>query len=283
MRDLKHATRRPATEIKPVGKNRAKQAKKERKPLNIRRHLKRAGSVLGKIALAGLIAVAGYQLYHRVARIVLFKLDTIEVTRNQRIDRRDIIALANVKVGDDLIRLNLRKIGECIEKEPWVESVRIKRYFPHTLAIQVCEREPAAIVNIGHLAYLDAKGNVFKPLNEGDSLNYPVITGIADEDFTRDVSGTKRALAEALKLVDLLRQGKTFRLDDISELHYDKGFGFTLFTTEGGIPIRLGTSDYPQKLGRLARIYKELQPQILTLEYIDLNYSDKIIVKKAIG
>ena len=283
MKDFKHATRRPTRVVKPVVKNRVKQAKKERKPLNIRRHLKRAGKFFGSVALLALLGFAGYRAYHLVSRIILFKLDTIEVTRNRRIDRREIIALANVRTGDDLIKLNLRRIGEQLEKNPWIETVRVKRYFPHTLAIEVAEREPVAVINIGYLAYLDTKGTVFKPLNEGDSLNYPIITGISEDDFTRDPSGTRRALTEIIGLIALLKRGEVFRLDDVSELHYDKGFGFTLFTTLGGIPVRLGTDGYPEKLARLARIYLELQPQMSTLEYIDLNYTDKIIVKKVIG
>jgi cell division protein FtsQ len=283
MRDLKHATRKPTKVVKPVGINRVKQTKKERKPLNIRRHLKRAGKFFAGVALVALIGFAGYHVYCAVSRIVLFKLDTIEVTHNRRIDRREIIALANVRAGDDLIRLNLRLIGEQLEKNPWIESVRVRRYFPHTLAIEVAEREPVAVINVGYLAYLDTKGTVFKPLNEGDSLNFPIITGITEEDFTRDPTETRRELQETVGLIALLKQGQIFRLDDVSELHYDKGFGFTLFTTQGGIPVRLGTDGYPEKLARLARIFTELQPQMLTLEYIDLNYSDKIIVKKVLG
>ena len=283
MRDLKHATRRPTRVVKPVGKNRVKQAKKERKPLNIRRHLKRAGKFFGGLALLALLGFAGYHGYHLVSRIVLFKLDTIEVTHNRRIDRREIITLANVSPGDDLIHLNPRRIGEQLEKNPWIESVRVKRYFPHTLAIEVTEREPVAVINVGYLAYLDTKGTVFKPLNEGDSLNYPIITGITEDDFARDPTGIKRALTETVGLIALLKQGEVFRLEDVSELHYDKGFGFTLFTTQGGIPVRLGTDGYPEKLARLARIFKEIQPQMMTLEYIDLNYTDKIIIKKVIG
>ena len=283
MRDLKHATRRPTRVVKPVGKNRVKQAKKERKPLNIRRHLKRAGKFFGGLALLALLGFAGYHGYHLVSRIVLFKLDTIEVTHNRRIDRREIITLANVSPGDDLIHINPRRIGEQLEKNPWIESVRVKRYFPHTLAIEVTEREPVAVINLGYLAYLDTKGTVFKPLNEGDSLNYPIITGITEDDFARDPTGIKRALTETVGLIALLKQGEVFRLEDVSELHYDKGFGFTLFTTQGGIPVRLGTDGYPEKLARLARIFKEIQPQMMTLEYIDLNYTDKIIIKKVIG
>ena len=280
MKDLKYATRKPTRPVKPVGQNRVRQPKKERRPLNFRRHLKRAGRILGGVALMALVAYAGYWSYQGISRIVLFKLETIEVTHNQRLDRREIMALAGVRQGDDMIRLNLRRIGEQLEKNPWIKSVRVKRYFPHTLAIEVAEREPVAVINVGYLAYLDTRGEVFKPLNEGDSLNYPIVTGLTEDDLLRDPAGSKEGLKRAVGLIALLKQSPVFRLEDVSELHYDRGFGFTLFTTQGGVPVRLGADGYPEKLERLARIFKDLQPQMLTLEYIDLNYNDKIIVKK---
>jgi cell division protein FtsQ len=79
----------------------------------------------------------------------------------------------------------------------------------------------------------------------------------------------------------MLKGGQGLPLADISEIHYDKGYGFTLFTMSGGVPVKLGNSQFGEKLARLSRIYRELQAQLPTLEYIDLDYGDKIIVKKA--
>lgn len=282
MKDLKYTSRRPTRPVKQVV-NRAKQPKKHRKPLNIRRHLKWAGKILVGAALLAGIGYGGYQLSHIVSRIVFFRLDTIEVTNSRRFTRQEVLALAGLKEGNDLLRINLRRVGEQIEKNPWVDTVKVRRYYPHTLAIEITERQPVAVVNVGFLAYLDTKGDVFKPINEGDSLDFPIITGIAEEDISRDPTGSREALVGAVSLIALLKQGGGFRLEDVSELHYDKGFGFTLFTAQGGVPIRLGTDGYPGKLARLARIYKDIQPQILGLEYIDLNYNDKIIVKKVFG
>ncbi len=42
----------------------------------------------------------------------------------------------------------------------------------------------------------------------------------------------------------------------------------------------MGNDAFDEKLNRLARIYQDLQPQMANLIYIDLDYSDKIIVKK---
>jgi cell division septal protein FtsQ len=134
---------------------------------------------------------------------------------------------------------------------------------------------------MGYLYYLDGKGEIFKPLQEGDSLDFPVITGLSEDDILRDPAGSRETLKVMLGLLDLLRKNKGgITVADVSELHYDKGFGYTLFTVNRGLPIRLGMGGFNEKLGRLSRVYTDLQPQITGLEYIDLDYSDRIVVKK---
>ena len=179
-----------------------------------------------------------------------------------------------------MLGLRLRRIGEQLAKNPWVEKVRVRRFFPHTLAIEVVEREPAAVVNMGYLYYLDRNGEVFKPLNEGDRLDYPVLTGMTEEDMGKDPAGSREVLKRVLGLIALIEKGDTVRLEDVSEIHYDKGYGFTLFTAHGGVPVKLGNGAFDEKLARLARIYRDLLAQSPAPVYIDLDYNDRIIVKK---
>ncbi|HTY20134.1 MAG TPA: cell division protein FtsQ/DivIB [Geobacteraceae bacterium] len=266
---------------KKIGSGVRNRMKKQRKPLNYRGFFKKAARVAGGITLVSLAVVISHELYGVVVHTTFLRLDRIEVNPLKRLKQEDAVALAGVKPGDDMLSLKLNRVGEQLMKNPWVEKVRVRRYFPHTLSIEIAEREPVAIINMGYLYYVDKKGEVFKPLNEGDSLNYPVLTGINEEDLVKDPNNSKDALKGALGLIEMLQGGRGVALADISEIHYDKGYGYTLFTMNGGVPVKLGNSGFGEKLTRLARIYKELQAQLPTLEYIDLDYSDKIIVKKA--
>jgi cell division septal protein FtsQ len=261
-----------------VARNRLK---KQRKPINYRGFFKKAARLAGILIAIALVVVIGSELYGVLAHTTFLRLDRIEVNTLRRLNREAVIALSGVKPGDDMLTMKLSRVGEQLMKNPWAEKVKVRRYFPHTIAIEIVEREPAAIVNMGYLYYLDKKGEVFKPLNEGDLLDYPVLTGITEEDVGRDPAGSRQALKGALALIDLLKGGNVLAMNDISEIHYDKGYGFTLFTVRGGVPIKLGNSGFGEKLARLARIYGDLQAQLPALQYIDLDYSDKIIVKKA--
>jgi len=266
---------------KKTGSGVRNRMKKQRKFFNFRGFFKKTARVVGVITIVSLAVVLGYELYGVVVRTTFLRLDRIEVNPLKRLKRDDVVALAGVKPGDDMFALRLDRVGEQLMKSPWVEKVKVKRYFPHTLAIEIAERDPVAIINMGYLYYVDKKGEVFKPLNDGDSLDYPVLTGIYEEDMVKDPGSSREALNRALGLMEMLRSGSGPALAEISEIHFDKGYGFTLFTMNGGVPVKLGNTCFVEKLARLSRIYKELQTQLPTLEYIDLDYSDKIIVKKA--
>ena len=53
-----------------------------------------------------------------------------------------------------------------------------------------------------------------------------------------------------------------------------------MFTASGALPVRIGSGDFAAKLERFARIYRELMAQRPSLHYIDLDYSDRIVIKR---
>jgi len=274
MRDL-HA-KKP----RQVPHNRVKKAPKKRKPINWRPMLTWLSRGIGATAICGALGFGGWHLYRTVSGITLLRLETIEVSPMRKLTRSEVLALAGVRPGDSMLGLKLPRMVAQLSKNPWIEQAQVRRYFPHTLSITLAERTPQAVANVGCLYYLDAKGVLFKPLVEGDRLDYPLITGFSEEDLTKDPAGCKEALKSALALIGTLQGGTVFSLQDVSEIHFDKGYGFTLFTMEGGIPVKLGNEGFIEKLARFADIYPELKPQMQALDYIDLDYGDKIIVKK---
>jgi cell division septal protein FtsQ len=263
---------------KPAARNRFK---KQRKKLDIRGLLKKLVRVTSAVVVVSLVVLISFELYEFTGKTTFLSLDRIDVAGINKLTRDEILSAAAVKTGDDLLGMKLVSMGEQLSKNPWVASVRVRRNFPHSLAIDIVERQPVGVVSMGYLYYLDNRGDIFKPLQEGDSLDFPVITGLAEDDLIHDPAGAKETLQVVLSLLEELKKERSgIALADISELHYDKGFGYTLFTMDKGLPIRLGTEDFSEKLDRLAKIYSQLQPQMPGLEYIDLDYSDRIVVKK---
>lgn len=259
----------------------ANKVKVQRKPIEWGKYLRPLGKIALGAAVVSLIFGIVFVAHRAVDATTFFRLRNIEVSSTKRLSHDEILALIGVEAGQDLARMNLKSMGEQLAQNPWVETVRIHRFFPDRLSIIISEREPLAIVNMGFIYYLDKKGNVFKVLNQGDRLDYPVVTGFSEEDMTSNPASTREALKATCELLGILREKGAFILADVSEIHYDKGYGFTLFTASGALPVKIGSGDFTAKLGRLARIYQELMVQRPSLQYIDLDYNDKIVVKKS--
>lgn len=228
---------------------------------------------------AALTVTGGLMLWEVVTDSRFFRVETIRVEQMRRVAADDIRELSDIQPGMNIFSLDLELIGRKIAENPWIADARVERVFPREIVIRVSEHEPMAIANLGCLYYVDRDGTVFKPLGVGDRVDYPVVTGIDRQFLLDQPEEARRLLAEAMSLLQELGGRRIFGLDQISEVHIDPIEGYDLYTLLGGIPVRLGFSDFSSKLDRLERIYTELVPRFAVLQSIDLNVVDRVIVK----
>jgi len=128
---------------------------------NRRRRRRRGGSapVLRVVSLL-LMAVA------IVAALTLFfKVQEIEVTGNVRYTQEEILAVAGIEPGDNLILLDKYGISQRIYTQlPYVTDVSPKRKFPDKLIVEVTETRAAAEVEGGGARWLvSSNGKILEP------------------------------------------------------------------------------------------------------------------------
>jgi cell division protein FtsQ len=208
-----------------------------------------------------------------------FRVDSIRVADNHRVAIEEILDLSDIEMGAHIFELDLAMIGRKIEENPWIAVAAVERVFPREIIIRVKERTPRAIINLGYLYYVDASGAVFKLLDPGDSLDYPVITGLDRRFLLENEAEARRQLVEAAGVLDDLAHREDFNLDQVAELNISQTEGFSLCTYVGGVPIRVGFDHFSAKLDMLEKIYGELKPRLSSLRYIDLNVMDRVIVR----
>lgn len=76
---------------------------------------------------------------------VFFRVETVEVTGNQRYTQEEIIAASGIQMGDNLYALNKVNIGRKIRTRlPYVGELSINRALPSTIRIDVTEWEAVA-------------------------------------------------------------------------------------------------------------------------------------------
>lgn len=232
-----------------------------------------AGATVGAVLL--LFGAGKYLIYDSP----FFRVDAIRVVTSGRIDAQQICDRSEIRRGSSMFDLDLDQIGARIEEDPWIATARVERVFPRNVTVEVTEYEPAAIVNLGCLYYVAADGTVFKPLEMGEKIDYPLLTGIEQKDILERPEEVRQLFAGAVRLSAVLRSRASFDLGKVSEIHIDATEGYDLMTLAGGVPIRIGFDDFEMKLNRLERIYSELEPRLPVTQYIDLTAVDRVIVK----
>ena len=272
MRDLKKNQKKSK-------KARQNRLKKQKKPLNWRKLLHRGLRVGVAVFSAALLLIGGFFVTQLLLASDLFRVDQITVQGNDRLTEQQVEALSDIQININTFSLDLGLIGRKIEENPWVQKADVQRIFPRQVVISLTERTPVAIINLGYLYYLDDQGEVFKVLDAADSLDYPIITGFNyDKAQDHDTEYALKLRQIVALLADLSRRD-LFSLAQVSEIHHEAGGGYSLFTLEGGVKVKLGYDEHSRKLDRLERIYAQLQPKLQMLDYIDLNVEEKVIVR----
>jgi cell division protein FtsQ len=208
-----------------------------------------------------------------------FRVANVEVISQGRIEALTVRKLSGVQTGLSMFDLDLKSIGTRIEKNPWIARAEVERVFPRTVTIKVTEYIPAAIINHGCLYYVAQDGTVFKPLEMGEKINFPLLTGMEQKDILKNREETRVLLAGAIRLAELLQSRKAFNLQKLSEIRIDPLQGYELMTLQGGVPVKIGFDNFEPKLARLERIYTEIESRLSVTQYIDLNSADRVIVK----
>jgi cell division septal protein FtsQ len=204
------------------------------------RALRRSVPALGVTAALTAVGFGLWAGYRFLTTNERFAITAIEITGEQHLTEAQILARLPVRLGDNVFQTDLGEVAAAARALPWVRSAEARRVLPHTIVIDLREHEPAAVVELGELYLVDAKGHPFKraQLEAGDGAGLPVITGLAREVYEAAPEATAQTIVAALGAL------ATWRSDPgrpaIGELHLDTHRALTLRTYEHATAIQLG-------------------------------------------
>ncbi len=186
-----------------------------------------------------------------------FALTEVRVSSLKRLDPQLLVARSGLSLGSSLFTLDLKEAERRVSREPWVASVRVHRELPHTVAIDVVEREVGVAVALGAIYLVDEAGAVFKRARAEEAADLPVVTGMQRDRYLADPARSRAVLRRAIALTRTWREhGK---LAPLGELHHEGGHdaaaAFTVYFPHAGRPVavRLGAPDQTTA-DRLARL-----------------------------
>ncbi len=234
--------------------------------------------VLGIVILAVTTVLASAAFVVSIVRSPYFRVRDVEVRGTTRISSAQVMKLIGWPKPQSIFEIPMRQIEAALNRNPWVERALARRKFPDRLIVDVTERKPRAVVHLEHLFYVDQEGVVFKRVTKGDGLNFPIVTGLKEDEVTGPEG--RELLARALELQTLLEKEPRFR-SIVSEIHVSKRLGFSVITMGKTREIRFGFDNFPLKMGSLNKLFDQLDRQRLQARFIDLSFRNIVVVRPA--
>ena len=224
-----------------------------------------------------------------------FAIQHVEVKTDGMIAPEQLRRWSQVKLGDNLIALDLTTVKRNLELVSTIGSVSVERVLPRTLKISVTERDPVAQVNIpradasGGIAVavfqLDADGYVMQPLDPrlcvvplaqvGGQL--PVIAGLNVYQLQPGYRVESPQVQAALELIGAFDHSPMAGLVDLRRIDVSLP-GVVVATTGPGSEITFGLNNLEQQLRRWREIYDLGQRMNQAVASLNLAVSNNVPV-----
>jgi cell division protein FtsQ len=204
-----------------------------------------------------------------------FSVREIKVRGGDRVGGAEIAAIAGLKNGMNIWKIDPAEIEKKIARQPWVRHVVVRREFPRRVVIDVEERVAKAIVAIGKLYYVDADGVIFKELAEGENVEFPLVTGLGPEELSAGDLKIRRRLQDAVRLGDLMVKSA----HTLSEIHFETADRIVLYTVGYPVALHMGSGDWEAKVRRLERVLGLWKGQEERLISLDMSFRDQVVAR----
>ncbi len=159
--------------------------------------------VIASVLLVALVAGAVWLVF--IGSVLTVK--RVDVQGESFLSRQQILAAARVPAGAHLAQLDLTAISSRVSALASVRHVDVSRHWPDGVLIQVTERTPVAVVQVGGTFHaMDADGVLFRDYPR-PPLGMPRVVSTADTGSA--------ALAEAARVIASLPHDLAARVDHI--------------------------------------------------------------------
>lgn len=215
-------------------------------------------------ALAGLVLTGCYllltgPLLSLYGDYRYFRIHEIEISGCRMVSSDALRKYAGLSYELNMMTLDPKVIRMRLQEHPWVQTASVQRIWPDGLAVSVKEQRPQAIVvqkDGKQFSYVNNSGTVFAPVELGQELDFPVITGI---DSSRTEEEKKEMIATAnlfLRLAE--RNNPNLPAQDISEIHFTEQGELILYLVEHPFPIYFGRDEIRRKYTQLRQVLEVL-------------------------
>jgi cell division protein FtsQ len=157
-----------------------------------------------------------------------------------------------------------------MKDSPWIKDAMVRKDLTGKVIVQITEAVAIAVLQADKKPYLvDREGLRLEEIVEEPVYFLPVIK--------IDPASCREAYHEAIVLAGILYDRKVMAHGGNIELSGARPEDITMRVDN--VPVRIGAGDLTKKLEKLIFVRDELIKRNMAVEYIDLRFLDKIVVK----
>ena len=225
-----------------------------------------------------------------------FAIQQVDVQSSGNISEEQLRRWSGVKLGQNLIALDLAAVKRNLEMASAINSASVERILPHTLKIRVTERTAVAQVDVVRAGgengisvsvfQLDANGVVMQPLDPRQRLvtlaqmngSLPVVTGLNVFQLQPGHRIVNSEVLAALKLVAAFPRSPMAGLAELQRVDVSSPRVFVVTTVQGG-EITFSLDHLDEQLARWREIYDLGQRMNKMIAAVDLAVANNVPVR----
>jgi len=225
-----------------------------------------------------ILGFLGWNFFNFIFNSKFCNVEEIVIKGNDYLGEDEIFYKSQIKLGENIFKLDLKKSIDSLKQEPWIKELEIKRIIPNKIIISLREREAAAIVYIGEEYFILSKeGIVLSKTDKLVGLSLPLISGIkVTEAKIGDIIDEPefRTALEIINSINVILPREFYKVKILSS------DDFLLFNISDTLKVRVNKPEEIINKGDLLReALRKIVKEKLPVEYIDMRFKDSAIIK----
>jgi len=230
-----------------------------------------------RMVVFGVMLSVGFASYHLVPRAMAgwITIQHVSISGVKFMKRGEILSLLVLPPESSLWTIDPIALQQRIEAHPRIASVSVGRALPHTLAVVIREREPAAAFqHAGGQLLVDRDGVVLSIAPDDDTSGLPMFSGLSAIRLLEGEPTTRDRARWGVTVARLLRERF------LGPFHIDLRDPNEIVAVTEDVTFRVN-QDMQQAWQQYLALESTIQAGLPTGPYeIDLRYSDRVIVRQ---
>ena len=212
-------------------------------------------------------AVGLLKAYRFCVTSPFFAITEIHVSGNVQVSTAEVLATCGIRKGANSVAVKIHEAEQRLVKNPWVESVSIRRELPGRFTINIKERKPVFFGKKDQsLFFLNIKGQLIAPVTSRNFRSLPMLElGPGGDDILPHLGDFVAKFGSS---------GFPFRLEQISWVRLSAASGFEIYWEARRMHLAIGFEQWQENLKRIASVVSDIEKRKETARVSSIRASD---------